>query len=932
MNWVREIFARMRAMFGKRQRDAMLDEELQTHLAMLIEQNVERGMSAEEARRAAKMSLGGEEQIKESVREHRGLLLLETLWQDVRYGMRMLRKSPAFTVVAVLTLALGIGANTAIFSAVNGILLSPLPYEDSSRLVTVQREQIAYYLSRAQLREIQQQCTAIESMARYTYGSALLTGGAVPEQVSTYVVSSDFFPLLGVKPLLGRPILPEDTQPGHALVAVFSYRLWMDEFGGDPGIVGRTISVDHKPYVVIGVMPKEFGLGVDWTYRDLVYGSNYDGMWVPLVASSQDPQTQLPPLIIARLKQGATLAETNAQLRVLSARFAAAYPAGTEGLDLRARSLNLGIDGRVRTGLLILLGTVGFVLLMACVNVTSLLVARAWTRQKELTIRKALGATQLRLVRQLLSESLLLAMAGGAFGLFLSFWGIRVLRVIAPPYTPRVDYIRIDGNVLWFTMGISILAAVLVGLVPALHASSRRMGGTLKGGLSGSFAGVATRRSHRLRSALVILEVALAIIVVAGGALMARSFYKLLHLDTGVRADHVLTMSINLSDLACGSKSGADAKQLAHKQPSQRKPVRPTKSGADRDAEMRCATLAADSVLDGVRSIAGVQTAALSQGTVFQAGGVGTPGFHYPGGPQDLGLYVEGLGRKQLAWAGVASHPVTPGFFAATGIRLVKGRDFEPRDLNGPPVAIVSQSFAREYIPADPLGKRFSVSEDENGNRQWVEIVGVANDVRDRAVKDDFGPVYYTPFLSFWFASEQCEVIVRTSTDPMAMVPAIERVVRSVDNDASITKIETADQIIANSAAEPRFQTALLGSFGALGLLLAIIGTYGVISYSVVQRTHEIGVRIALGAQPRNVLRMVLGEGLLLASIGIAIGVTGGLMLTRFLRSLLFEIKPTDPLTFFGVAIFLIIVSLAACYIPARRAMKVDPMVALRYE
>ena len=906
-----------------------LDRDIREHIEMETQDNIARGMSPEEARRAAFLKFGNVTRVKEQTREVWSFTWLEQLWQDIRYGTRMLRRSPGFAAIAILTLALGIGANTAIFSAVNGVLLEPLPYADSSRLVTVKREQIAYYLSLAQLREIQQRCSAIESIARYSYGSALLTGGAVPEQVSTYVVSNDFFPLLGVKPLLGRPFLLQDTQPGNDRVVVLSYPLWMDNFGGDPGIVGRSISVDHKPYTIVGVMPREFGLGVDWSYQGLVYGSNSDGMWVPMVTSPSGTQGRGGAEFIGRLKKSATLQEANAQLRVLSDRFAATYPPGTEGLELHARSLSLGVDERLRTGLLILLGAVGFVLLMACVNVTSLLVARAWARQQELTIRRALGATRLRIVRQLLSESLLLAMSGGALGLLISVWGIRVLRVIAPPYTPRVDYIRLDGNVLWFTMGISIMAAVLVGLVPALHASSRRMGGTLKGGLSGSFAGVATGRSHRLRSALVILEVALAIIVVVGGALMARSFYKLSRLDTGVRADHVLTMSVNLSNLPCSDKSGVEADQLGNKQPSQGKQSRPTKSSADQSAETRCATLAAETILDGVRSIEGVQTAALSQGTVFQAGGVDTPGLHYPGGPQDLGLYVEGLGREQLARAGVASHPVTPDFFAATGIRLVKGRKFEPRDLNGPQVAIVSQSLAREYIPGDPLGKRFSVSEDNNGNHQWVEIVGVVNDVRDRAVKDGSGPVYYTPF---WFASDQWEIIVRASTNPMAMVPAIERVVRSVDSDAPITKIETADQIIANSAAEPRFQTALLGSFGALGLILAIIGIYGVISYSVVQRTHEIGVRMALGAGRGDMLRMILGEGLLLTSIGIAIGVAGALTLTRFLASLLFEINPMDPATFIGVAILLLLVALAACYIPARRAMKVDPMVALRYE
>jgi putative ABC transport system permease protein len=921
MSWLKQLFGRRRT-YGD------LSEEIRQHLEEKIEELVAGGMSRKDAAAAARREFGNVTLLEERGREVWQWPRLESFLADIHFGFRMLRKSPGFTTVAILTLALGIGANTAIFSAVNGILLQPLPYADSSRLVIVKRDQIAYYITFAQLHEIQQQCTAIERMARFGYGSSLLTGGPVPEQISPFVVSSDFFPMLGVKPLLGRTILPEDTQPGHDHVALLSFPLWMDRFGGDAQIVGRGISLDHQTYTVIGVMPKEFGLGVDWSYSDLV-GGNYDGMWVPQVVSPQGMQSQIPAFILARLKDGATLAEANAQLRVLSARFAATYPARTEGLELRAQSLGLGIDERVRTGLLILLGAVGFVLLMACVNVTSLLVACSWTRQQELAVRRALGASRLRLVRQLLSESLLMAIAGGTLGGLFSLWGINLIRSIAPSNTPRIDYIQLNGNVLWFTMGISLIAAVMLGLVPALHATSRRVGDTLKGGLSGSFVGAAMRQSHGFRSALVVLEVAMAVIVVAGGALMAHSFYKLMHVDTGVRADHVITMSVQLSDSVCKGKGGDDTKKLGHKQPNQQKKSERSDFNPEQIAATACVELATENVLDGVRSLAGVQQAALSGGGAFQ-GGFETPGYSYPGGPRDLGVYVEGYGRRQLAWAGVAGRPVTPGYFDTVGICILKGRDFGPGDLgNSRPVALVSQSFADKYIPGDPLGKSFSVSEDEGGHRVWVEILGVVNDVRDRAVKDDSGLVYYVPSLP---GDNGWEIIARTSANPMAMVPAIERVVRSVDGDAPITNIETVDQIIANSAAEPRFQTALLGSFGVLGLLLAMIGIYGVISYSVVQRTHEIGVRMALGAGRDDVMRMILGEGMFLAFVGIVIGVGGALALTRFLRSLLFEIKPNDPATFVGVAILLMLVALAACYIPARRAMRVDPMVALRYE
>jgi putative ABC transport system permease protein len=724
----------------------------------------------------------------------------------------------------------------------------------------------------------------------------LLTGGAVPKEVEAAYVSSDYFPMLGGKPLLGRTILPEDPQPGSDRVTVLSYRLWMDEFGGDRNIVGHDITVDHKPCTVIGVLPKEFGAGILWPYLSGSYDGSVKGMWVPQIPLLSGTQNRGYPILIARLKKDATLAQANAQLQPLSARFAEAYPAGAEGLKLSAKSFDLGIDPQVRTGLLILLSAVGFVLLMACVNVASLLVARSWTRQRELAIRKALGATRRRILRQLLVESLLLALVGGALGLFLSVWGIHLLRVLAPPNTPRVDFVRLGGNVLWFTMGVSLLVAVLVGLAPALQASSRRTGGTLKGALGGSFAGIAMMGPHRLRSALLVLEVLLAVIVVVGGALMGRSFYKLMSVTTGLSGNRVLTMHVRFSDLVCTQK----------------------------DRATKCPT-AAQNVLDGIRSLSGVQRAALSHGGPFS--GASTTG-HYPGSGRS-GLYVEGRrGDQLLADQWIIGGSVTPGYFAALGIRLLKGRDFEPGDLTSR-AAIVSQGFARKYILGDPLGKRFSTNEDEDGGHSWMEIVGVVNDVRDRAVKESPIPVYYTPFASYDYGFE---IIAQSSANPMPLVPAIVRAVQSVDQDARITDIQTVDQILSDSSAEPRFQTALVGSFGILGFILAITGVYGVISYSVVQQTHEIGVRMALGAQRGDILHMILREGMLLAITGIAVGIGGALALTRVLRSMLFEIELTDPATFVGVAIFLTVADLAACYIPARRATRVDPMAALRHE
>jgi putative ABC transport system permease protein len=909
-----------------------LDRDIREHIEMETQDNIERGMSPEEARRAAFLKFGNVTKVKEQTREVWSFVWLEQLLQDLRFALRMLRKSPGFTAVAVLTLALGIGANTAIFSAVNGIWLEPLLNARFSRMVTVD------LLSIPEIHAIQEQSTAFESTAIYQGYSRIISGGGVPVEATNSYVSDDFFPMLGVKPLLGRFILPGDTQPGH-LVAVLSYGLWMDDFGGDSRIVGRSITVDQKPYTVIGVMPKGFDLGVNW-------GGGNPGVWMPSAFPLSDPVSRGRfSSFVARLKPGVSARQVESQLDSIYARLKAEYPKqypeARERYGRYGWYVTPGIQGLpnffVHLALFLLSAAAGFVLLMACVNVAALLVGRSWARQRELAIRRTLGATRFRIARQLLSESLLLAIAGGALGLFFSVWGIRVIRAIAPPYTPRLEYIRLDANILWFTLTASLLTAILIGVAPALHATSRRVGATLKGGLGGSFAGSAMRQSHGFRSSLVVLEVALAVVVLAGGALMARSFYLLMHVNTGVRADHVITMSVRLSDSTCHDSSLQPKKSeertgnsnSAHGKAS-RKQDSPSQNAPAKYATGGCYALATESVLDGIHSLQGVQLTALAEGGVFEGGEV-TTSAHYPGEYPGSGLYVEGRQGNQLTSGVIDGRPVTPDFFAALGIRLLKGRTFEQNELQVPStVAIVSESFAREYIPGNPLGKQFSVGADEHGNHQWMTIVGEANDVRDRAVSRLFsGPVYYTPYT---LGDQQWEIIARTTVNPTTIVPAIERIVRSVDADAPITHIETVDQIIVESSAQPRFQTVLLGSFGVLGLLLAMIGIYGVISYSVVQRTHEIGVRMALGAGRGDVSRMILGEGLLLASIGIAVGVAGALALTRLLRSMLFEIKPTDPATFVGVAILLTLVALAACYIPARRAMRVDPMVALRYE
>ena len=592
---------------------------------------------------------------------------MQTLWQDLRYGLRVLRKSPGFATVAILTLALGIGANTAIFSALNGILLYPLPYADSSRLVTIYREQTVNGIRPDEVREIQQQCRAFERMATYAVGDGLILGGALPERRPVNYVSADFFPMLGVRPLLGRPILPEDVQPGNDRVTVLSYLRWRDSFGSDARIIGRSILVNDKPFTVIGVMPREFELGASWTRGD------EDGIWVPL---SGAPFGDRSDTIVARAKKTAAESEARAEVQTVSAHLATWFSPGADHVQLSMERIKPGIAPSMRTALLILSGAVGFVLLLACVNLSALLIARSWARQKEIAIRQMLGATRFRIICQLLTESLLLALVGGALGLLFSVWGIGVLRAIAPPDTPRLYRVTLDTRVLWFTFGISLFAAILFGLAPALQRSSHRVGGALKDGLSGSFVGLTTRQRNVLWRALLIAEVALAVILVIGGALMLRSFEKLVHIDTGVRTDHVLTMHLDFSVTTCLSEEQNQANSSEAKTASEKAGTRSDqKSGTPKNRNtspsrisqqnLESCPSASSEVLDQVRSLTAVQSAAISYGGLIQGALVTT------------GLTIEGRqGGRSFGRRMVDGGCCLPGLFLHCWSSAVSGPRF----------------------------------------------------------------------------------------------------------------------------------------------------------------------------------------------------------------------------------------------------------------
>jgi putative ABC transport system permease protein len=809
---------------------------------------------------------------------------MNSLLQDIRYALRTLAKSPGFTAIAVLTLALGIGANTAIFSVVNTTLLRPLPFHDSSQLVDLWGHSTMFDfpnlgMSLPDIADIRAQNKVFADVAPYEYSTMTLTGSGAPQQLDAGAVSVKFFSLLGMKPLYGRIFTAGEMQPGQDREVILSYQLWQEQFGSDPRAVGKSITLDGNPYTVIGVMPPQ---------QHIEFMTNM-ALWTPFAPTKDElaARGNHRTTAIVRLKPGCTLAQAQTELDGIAARLAKTYPDTDKTWSFRARSLQTDLFGDARLPLLILLGAVGFVLLIACANVGNLFLSRGWTRRRELAIRSALGATRSRLIRQLLVESLLVALAGGILGLLLATWGVQALRALLPPDTPRVKDLGIDQMVLWFTLGASILAGILFGLAPAILSSRQELNTVIKDASAAGHSGAAGSHNRFFRQLLVVGEVALALTLVIGAALALRSFALLRSVNMGFRSDHLLTMTINFAPekFAKPDRAISYARQL----------------------------------LAETRGIPGVEYAGASAYAPL-SGYKGESTFRTETTPQDSSPMAE-------------ANRSTPGYFQALGVPLLAGRDFTDADKNGAPdVYIVNEAFALQYFGnASPIGKRLATNGNQKPNPTWGEIVGEVANFRDQSAKDAPAPYFFDPYDQANDATG-LSLVVRTKTDPLTVVSAIQDRIWSLDKAQPIVDIKSMDQLVSASNAQPRFQTFLLGVFGALGLLLAVVGIYGVISYSVTQRTHEIGIRMALGAEPGQVMRLILAHGLKLAVIGVAIGIGASLALTRLMSTLLFGISATDPLTFAGVAILLAAVSLAACYIPARRAMRVDPMVALRYE
>jgi len=791
---------------------------------------------------------------------------------DLKYALRSLGKNPAFTVIAVLTLALGIGANTAIFSVVNGVLLRPLPYPEPERLVTLRSNQ-----SVPELEDLQAQSQSFVTMGGVSSLAADYSGGAEPVQIELGLVASDFFGVLGGHAALGRTLTAQDDRFGGERVLVLGHALWQRQFGADPTIVGKAINLAGQSYTVVGVMAPDFR-----SPRATLEAFAPIHVFYPVAAKSRGAHLLRA---YARLRPGVTLAEAQNELRVIDQRLAQANPAENKNRQSTIVSLHERMVGNIRPALLVLFGAVGLVLLIACANFANLLLARMASRTQELTVRSALGANRGRLIRQVLVESVVLSLLGGGAGLLLGSWGMDALLALKPEDLPRVENVHLDGTVLAFTMALALVTGIVFGVVPAWQTTRVDISGALSsGGRS-----IVSSRSH-FRSALVVAELGLALVLLIGAGLLGKAFWRLTSVAPGFNPENVVTMRVDLPE-------------------ARYKNVPPQ-------------TQFREQVLANMNTLPGVQAAIVSE---------------LPLGGNSLNHNFIIEGRPPIPRGDepeLYSRTIMGDYFKVLGIPLLRGRDLTPEDGAGKPaVGVINDSMARQYFPGqDPVGARIRWARNEGVD--WITIVGVVGNVRHFGLANAEEPAIYTPYAQSgqdW--KRWSEFVVRTpgKAEP-AVIAQLKKMVWKVDPTIPVTKVRSMSEVMSVSLAEQRFNSLLLGIFAGVALLLAIVGLYGVLAFTVAQRTREIGIRMALGAQGRDVLRLVLRQGLTLALLGVAAGICAAWAGTRVLAGLLYGVAPTDPATFTAVAVVLLLVALVACLIPARRAVRVDPMVALRYE
>ncbi len=946
---LRTFAARVAALFRKKRLDRDLESELRGHLEMLHRDYLKRGLSAEEARYAAARAFGGVEQVKEEYRQQRGVFAVETLFQDVRYGLRQLRRNPGFALVAVLTLALGIGANTAIFSVVNAVVLRPLPYPHSDRLVWISEVVPAL---KAELPlggdyvDWKYQNHTLDQIAAYDESADFnLTGRGTPMRVHGAYATANLFATLGVGPQLGRQFTPQEDQPNAPRLAILMHPFWQQYFGSDPQVLGQTIDLDNTPTTIVGVMPDTFRFPGDADVQ----------MLVPLQLNEAqerlrgEMRARRLVRIVGRMKAGVSLAAVRGDLDEIRKR---AQPMGKEGPapagssgpgpassaappnrmhgiaggpltqggpqtaippgasgpvqrratrrpfqppqdELKVVPLAEHLAGNLRPAMLTLMGVVGLVLLIACANVANLMLTRASARSREVAVRAVLGAGRWRLVRQLLAESVILALVGGGAGLLLAAWGVAMMTRLIPSDLGGgilgVPLPHVDGTVLLFVLGVSLLTGILFGLAPAVAVTRSDLAEGLKE--TGPAASAGARRSW-LRGTLAVAEISLALVLLIGAGLLIKSFSRLLSVDPGFAPERVLTMDLSVTD----SRYPTDQQKIEF----------------------------FSEVLARIESLPGVRSAGLSDSLPLS-----------PYRAQWMLALQRLTGRAVLSDSTMVTMSritVNPGYFYTLGIPVLQGRTFTDHDdEDAQTVAVVNEALARHLWPGEnPVGKQLALGRPGSGGPQATTVVGVVGDTRHEGLSQDVEGEIYVPYLQQVDPSMQ--LAVRTASDPTSLVSAVRSQVMAVDSSEPIYHVGTMEEAISDSLAPRRFNMLLLGIFAGLALALATVGIYGVMAFSVTQRTHEIGIRMALGAERRDVLSLIVRDGLALTLIGVILGVAGAWALTRFLTSFLFEVRSTDPATFVLVPVGLMVVSMLASYIPARRATRVDPMVALRYE